>query len=240
MFLQSALRAIYPPQCTACDESAEGAHGLCANCWQGTEFILGTVCDTCGAPLPGDDVAELAHCDDCLTTARPWSQGRAVFVYKGTGRTLVLRLKHGDRSDLIPTLAQWMIRSVTPILPENLLLVPVPLHWSRLVQRRYNQAALLSESMARSLVADSAPDALLRSKRTKPLDGHSKADRFAALDGAILVNPRSRDELVGRSVVLVDDVMTSGATLAACSDALLGAGAGRVIVATLARVVKDA
>ena len=240
MFLQSVLRAIYPPQCTACDESAEGSHGLCASCWQQTEFIMGTVCDICGAPLPGEDAQELAHCDDCLTTARPWSRGRSVFVYNATGRALVLRLKHGDRSDLVPTLAQWLARGVEPILPKDPFFVPVPLHWTRLVHGRYNQSALLSQAVARLVEADSAPEALLRQKRTSSLDGHSKSDRFAALDNAIIANPKHKDTIVGRSTVLVDDVMTSGATLAACSDALLSAGAQDVCIVTLARVVKDA
>ncbi len=240
MFLQSAVRAIYPLQCTACDEPSEGLHGLCSACWQETEFIIGTVCDTCGAPLPGDNASELAHCDECLTTARPWSRGRSVFVYKGTGRSLVLRLKHGDRSDLIPTLAQWVARSVQPILPKDPLFVPVPLHWTRLLRRRYNQAALISQAVARLVEGDSAPEALMRQKRTKSLDGHLKSERFAALDGAIFANPRQKEAIAGRSVVLVDDVMTSGATLAACCDALFIAGAQDVCVVTLARVVKDA
>ncbi len=240
MLLQSAVRAIYPNQCTSCDEPTDAEHGLCASCWSETQFISGTICDTCGVPLPGTDTTEIAQCDDCLKTARPWTRGRSVFVYAGVGRSLVLRLKHSDRTDLIPTASRWLAESVRPILPEAAVFVPVPLHWFRFLRRRYNQAALLSHGAARYLGQESCVDALLRKSATRPLDGHSKADRFAALDGAIIVNPKQANRLKDKFVVLVDDVMTSGATLGASADACLNAGAQEVCVATLARVTKDA
>ena len=240
MLLQSGLRMIYPTQCTACGDGTDADHGLCAKCWSDTQFVTGTICDTCGAPLPGSDPSEIAHCDDCMKTARPWSKGRAVFVYSGVGRSLVLRLKHSDRTDIAPTAGLWLANVIRPLIKDDTVLVPVPLHWTRLIKRRYNQASLLADQAASQLGLDRCPDALLRVRATKPLDGHSSVERFEALEEVIKPNPKRAHVIESRPVILIDDVMTSGATLAACTKACFDAGAQEVCVATLARVVKDA
>ena len=100
--MQSVLRAIDPSQCVSCRALTGSDFGLCGPCWRETAFIGGLVCDTCGTPLPGQEQADVVHFDDCMVIARPWTQGRAVFVYKGNGRKIVLQLKHGDRIDLAP------------------------------------------------------------------------------------------------------------------------------------------
>lgn len=239
MRLQSVIRAIYPLACVSCDAPVEGAQGLCPACWSQTEFISGLACDTCGAPLPGQDDGTVAQCDDCLTIARPWAHGRAVLGYSGVGRRLVLALKHGDRTDLIPTLAGWMARKAASVAPKGCLIVPVPLHWSRLLRRRYNQAGLLAQGVGKALHREVCVDALLRQRRTAALDGHSRDQRFASIAGSITANPKRVALLGGRQVLLVDDVMTSGATLAAATEALQAAGAAEVSILTLARVVKS-
>jgi predicted amidophosphoribosyltransferase len=238
--MQSVIRAIYPAQCVACDAQTESEYGLCGACWRETQFIGGVICDSCGTPLPGDDADELVQCDDCMKIARPWDHGRAALVYSGIGRRLVLGLKHGDRTDLARPAALWMARVTRPLLHEDTVLVPVPLHWMRRVKRRYNQAALLALALGRVLELPTCADALLRPKKTKPLEGHSRDARFAALSRAITANPKRAKAIAGKSVLLVDDVMTSGATLAAASEAALAAGAKNVSIVTLARVVKDA
>jgi len=240
MRLQSVIRAIYPPQCVACDAQTEDDFGLCAACWRETQFIGGLVCDTCGTPLPGEDHGEVVQCDDCMTIARPWSRGRAVLVYAGVGRRLVLGLKHGDRTDLARPLAQWMAQKIANWAGLDTVCVPVPLHWARIVKRRYNQSALLGQEIAKALDVPVCVDALLRPKKTKALEGHSREARFAELSGAILANPKRMQALAGKHVILVDDVMTSGATLAASAEAAKAAGATDVSIVTLARVVKDA
>jgi predicted amidophosphoribosyltransferase len=240
MRLQSVIQAIYPPQCVACDALTEADFGLCGACWSQTAFIGGLVCDSCGTPLPGDDDGTRVQCDDCMTIARPWDQGRAVFAYSGVGRRLVLGLKHGDRTDLVPAVARWVARKTTEIALLDPVLVPVPLHWTRLVKRRYNQSALLARAVGKIMDQPVCVDALLRPKRTKLLDGHTRDARFATLADAITANPRRAGQIAGRNVLLVDDVMTSGATLAASTEALCIAGAANVSIVTLARAVKDA
>jgi predicted amidophosphoribosyltransferase len=239
MRLQSVIQAIYPPQCVACDALTEADYGLCAACWSQTAFIGGLVCDSCGTPLPGDDDGARVQCDDCITIARPWDQGRAVFAYSGVGRRLVLGLKHGDRTDLVPAVAQWMARKTAQMPLLDPVLVPVPLHWTRLVKRRYNQSALLALAVGKIVGQPVCVDALLRPKRTKLLDGHTRDARFATLADAIAANPKRSGQIAGRNALLVDDVMTSGATLAASAEALRAAGAANVSIVTLARVVKD-
>ena len=239
MRLQSVIQAIYPPQCVACDALTDADFGLCGSCWSQTAFIGGLICDSCGTPLLGDDDGARVQCDDCMTIARPWDQGRAVFAYSGVGRRLVLGLKHGDRTDLVPAVGRWIAQKTTEMRLLDPVLVPVPLHWTRLLKRRYNQSALLALAVGKVLDQPVFVDALLRPKRTKPLDGHSRDARFAALSDAITANPKQRDQIVGRNVLLIDDVMTSGATLAASAEALRVAGVAKVSIVTLARVVKD-
>ena len=236
--MQGALNLLYPHQCLTCDEIVDSAHGLCGACWGETPFVDGLVCSDCGAPLPGEDDADV-RCDDCLRTARPWAEGRTAMLYSGNGRRLVLRLKHGDRPELAHPAAGWMRRAAGGMLGSEALIVPVPAHWRRLLQRRYNQAALLAQALARESGLRSVPDALVRLRRTKVQDGMSVPARFENLSGAIRPHPRRGSVLEGRRVVLVDDVMTSGATLAAATEACRRAGASRVSVLTLARVVKD-
>ena len=238
--LQSALRLAYPPRCLTCDDVVSTDFGLCADCWRDTAFIGGLVCDLCGTPLPGEDLGGAEHCDDCRTIARPWVRGRAAILYKSKGRDLVLALKHGDRLDLARPAAAWMARAARPLVADNPLVVPVPLHWLRLVTRRYNQSAELARRISRALSLDCCPDALRRIRGTGTQDGRSRDGRFANLDGALRVAPSRAGRVRGRAVLVVDDVMTSGATFAAATEACLAAGATQVSVLALARVTKDA
>lgn len=239
MGLQGALQMLYPPQCISCQAPVQSDFGLCADCWRETPFISGLVCDQCGAPLPGEDAGDRVLCDDCMTIARPWDRGRAALMYRDNGRRLVLALKHGDRMDLARPASAWMLKAARPILAPKMLAVPVPLHWTRLFWRRFNQAALLSRNIAKAADLDHCPDALVRTRTTGSQDGKTRDARFANLVGAFRV-PRSREtQIDGRDILLVDDVMTSGATFAAATEALFAAGARSVSVVGLARVAKD-
>ena len=238
--MQAALHMIYPPQCIACDALVTSDFGLCGDCWRDTPFINGMVCDTCGTPLPGQDETEVAQCDACMTVARPWSQGRAAMVYKDRARTMVLQLKHSDRIDLARPCGAWLARTAAPILRPGMLVAPVPLHWFRLFRRRYNQAALLSAEVARIAGLDHMPDLLRRTRGTGSQEGRGRDDRFANLIDAMSLHPRRAELAVGRHILLVDDVMTSGATLSAAAEACLAGGAAAISVLCLTRVAKDA
>ena len=236
--MQRALSLIYPDQCLVCDTLVETSGGLCAACWRQTPFINGLVCDTCGVSLPGQADGQSTYCDDCLAVDRPWETGRAAISYRDVGRKIVLALKHGDRVDLVPSAAGWIEQAAKPILTPDTLLVPVPSHWTRLVKRRYNQAAELSRALAKRTGLDHCPDALIRTRRTAKQDGMSVDERYANLHNAITANHKRISRLDGRSVCLIDDVMTSGATLSIATGAVLDAGATQVCILVLARVEK--
>jgi len=238
MGMQDLLRLIYPPQCITCDTQVANEFGLCPACWRETPFIVGLVCELCGLPLPGDMSEGVVLCDECLHVPRPWHQGRAVMMYSMNGRNLVLALKHGDRLDLARPAGPWLMRAARPMLTEGMLIAPVPLHRWRLVRRRYNQAAVLSQALARAVKLDHCPDLLQRIRATPSQDGRGRDGRFSNLSGALRVHPQRAARLVGRHVLIVDDVMTSGATFAACTEACLAAGAEAVSVLAMARVAK--
>ncbi|WP_058242510.1 ComF family protein [Thalassovita autumnalis] len=236
--IQTALRVIYPPRCLGCGGMVESEAGLCPTCWREVQFIGGLVCDQCGVPLPGEsDQAE--RCDDCLRVERPWQRGRAALLYEGQGRQLVMALKHGDRQDIVPIAARWMAQVAVPVLLPETLITPVPLHWTRMLKRRFNQAALLAEALAHYTGHAYCPDLVQRLRATQSTKGQGREARFAEMQGAFRIHPRRRHRLIGRPVCLVDDVMTSGATLAAVSEACLAAGASHLSVLLLARAQKS-
>jgi predicted amidophosphoribosyltransferase len=239
--VQTALRLLYPARCVICGDMVESDFSLCGACWRETPLIGGLVCDFCGLPLQGaaSDQADRPACDECLHAVRPWRQGRSALLYQGNGRKLVLMLKHGDRTDVLRPAVHCLARAARPMLCDDTLIAPVPLHWQRFLRRRFNQSALLARGIAQALGADCVPDLLLRPRKTAPLDGISRAARFERMAGAIVPNPDQMGRMAGRSVLLVDDVMTSGATLLAATEACFAAQARDVCVVTLARVAKD-
>ena len=236
--LQMAVRLVYPPRCISCGAMVEEDFGLCGPCWRDTPFITGLVCDLCGVPLPGEDDGTVVHCDACLATARPWSQGRAAMRYEGNGRRLVLALKHGDRHDVAHPAGRWLARAAAPMRTDGMIIAPVPLHWTRFLARRFNQSALLAHALARETGMPVIPDLLLRPRRTQSLNGLDHGARHATLDAAIAVNPRHAKRIEGARILLVDDVMTSGATFSAATQTCLHGGAGDVCVLALARAAR--
>ncbi|MDO5658495.1 MAG: ComF family protein [Paracoccus sp. (in: a-proteobacteria)] len=239
--MKAAIRLVYPPQCLSCGDTVGDEGALCPACWPKCAFLNGLVCDCCGAGLPDGGDMDAAGgkplCDACLRVRRPWARGRAAVAYRDIGRSLPLALKHGGRADLGPALGLWVARAAAPLILPDMVVAPVPIHPRRLLKRGYNQAALLSSVVVREYGLAHAPAALRRIRHTPMQDHRRAAERIANLDGAIALSPRA--DLAGRPVLLVDDVMTSGATLAACTQAIRAAGAGPVHVAILARADKQ-
>lgn len=171
-----------------------------------------------------------------MSDPKPWIQGRAALLYQDRARSLVLGLKHGDRSEIARPAALWMMQAARDMLSDDMLVAPVPLHRFRLLKRRYNQSALLSDALAREKSLDHCPDLLMRIRSTVSQDGKSATERAENIEGAITVHPKRASRIKGRKILLVDDVITSGATLSVSTRACLDAGADQVFVLALARV----
>ncbi|MCK6418866.1 MAG: ComF family protein [Alphaproteobacteria bacterium] len=177
-------------------------------------------------------------CLDCLKQKPPYSSARAVLRYNDGARDIILGFKHGDKTHAVETFLPWLQRSGADMLRQAELIVPVPLHPWRLLSRRYNQAALLAKALAKRSEKIYAPD-LLRRVRHTPSQGHLKRkQRLRNVRSAFAVHPRWQSRLQGARIVLIDDVLTTGATVRECAKILMKAGAARVDVLTLARVVK--
>ncbi|WP_380056018.1 double zinc ribbon domain-containing protein [Falsihalocynthiibacter sp. SS001] len=237
--MQSALRLIYPTQCITCGDRVDASGALCGACWRDTPFISGTVCDCCGAPLLGEDDAQDVRCDACRKYPPVWGRGRAAFLYEDNARNIVLGFKHGDRQEYAIPAGRWMARAAEELVEDDTIVAPVPLHWSRFLKRRYNQSALLSAQVAKVLGLEHCPDLLRRVRKTRSLDGLGPQQRSATVSGAIAVHPKRRHLLEDRPVLLVDDVLTTGATLNSAAEACFSSRACDVNVITLARVAHD-
>ena len=227
-----------PPSCLACDAPVGVAGTLCPACWTRVSFITRPYCECCGLPFEIETAAG-AICGACAGLPPVYDRARAAFLYQGVGRELVLAFKMADRSWLAPRLADWLHRAAAPLLPDADLVVPVPLHRWRLLARRFNQSAILAALVARRADAVLAPDLLVRTRRTAPQTRLSGGERRRNVRGAFSVRRGREDIVAGRRVLLVDDVLTSGATASACARALRAARAASIDVVTLARAVRD-
>jgi ComF family protein len=229
--LRGTLDLIFPPQ--SLDGGAAMAGGLSAQAWSRIQFLDGPVCDGCGVPFEYDIGS---RCAACLAKPRAFDAARAACLYDETSREPILKLKHADRTDLAPLFARWLSRAARELLAEADAIAPVPLHPSRLLSRRFNQAAEIARPLSRLSGVPYLPDALVRCRDTATQGGKSGPGRKRNVAGAFEVPPARARQVAGKRILLVDDVLTTGATAEGCARALKSAGAVRVDVAVVARV----
>jgi len=232
--LRTALDLALPPLCPSCRVPVEG-RGLCPSCWSKLSFITRPYCERLGIPFaydPGPGILSM----EAIADPPSYNRARATVRFDGISRALVHSLKYGDRLDLAPMMGRWMGRAGREILAEADALVPVPLHWRRQWARRFNQSAMLATAVSAESGVPIAGGVLKRVKATAQQVGLSRSERASNVQGAFKVPEESKGAVVGRRLVLVDDVLTSGATVDGCARALNRAGAANVDVLIFARV----
>lgn len=235
---ERALDILYPPVCIACRRATESHFGLCPDCWTKMRFIEKPFCERLGSPFDVDLGQPGLLSPEAIANPPVFSRARSVVRFDdGPARLIVHRLKYYDRLEIARPVGRWMARAGAEILDDADLLAPVPMHRLRLLGRKHNQAALLAQAISRATGVPAEMRALERVKATPPQVGLSRAQRATNLQGAFRAGEAGRLAVLDRKIVLVDDVMTSGATANAAARVLLRAGARRVDVLTFARVV---
>ena len=226
---------ILPPRCLSCSAVVDEPDALCGRCWAAITFFAPPWCAACGLPFPYP-IGEGALCAACTRERASWDRARAVLRYDKNSRRLVLGLKHGDRTHLAAALGRWMRHAGGEVLDEADLVLPVPLHWTRLFARRYNQSALLAQAIRAEGGPPVAADWLVRRRRTPSQGPLGPAARARNVEGAFAL--RRGRSVKGKRVVIIDDVLTTGATVEECARVLRRAGARFIGVLTLARALR--
>jgi len=222
----------------SCGGDLGTAHGLCADCWQCISFLSAPACWRCGLPFAYDAGPD-ALCPSCIAVASHVDRLRSVFAYDDKSRGLILAFKHGDRLHGLPAFASWLARAGADLIDDKTVIVPVPLHWTRLFARRYNQSALLSQALGRYLRKNNdlsisiEPRLLIRAKRTRSQGELGRMSRHENVHGAFRLAETRK--VNGAHILLIDDVLTTGATVEECARILKRGGAAKVDVLTLAR-----
>jgi ComF family protein len=230
-----ALNIALPALCISCREPVDG-DGVCAECWARLSFIAPPYCPRLGIPFvydPGPDMLSM----EAIANPPAYARARAAVRYDDVARTLVHALKYQDRTDLAPAMGRWMARAGRELLDDADVLIPVPLHWRRAWRRRFNQSGALARVIEQQSGVKLAAEALRRIRPTEQQIGLSRTQRASNVQGAFKVASDRQALIAGRRVVLIDDVLTSGATADACARALLRAKAASVDVLVFARVV---
>lgn len=233
----AAIRSILPPRCPVTGEVTLAPGAVSPSVWQKLDFIEQPFCSRCGVrfdvPVEHDTL-----CPRCVVEPPIYDRARSALAYDDTSRAMILSFKHGDRTVLVQTFLPWLLRAGEGMQNDAHMIVPVPLHWRRLVARRYNQAGLLAQALARAWQKPYRPDVLIRKKAIPSQGRMTRAQRFDNVRGAFDVPVSRAADIAGRTIVLIDDVMTTGATVEESARVLKQAGAGRVDILTLARVIR--
>ncbi|MBL9028994.1 MAG: ComF family protein [Caedimonas sp.] len=237
--MKRLLDFILPPQCASCGTKISQTPGLCPPCWEKLHFISEPQCVRCGYPFEIQEAeAHEMLCIACAQAFPPYHQLRAVCRYDEASKPLLMRFKHGDATHLASLFVQWLAQSGQHLVQESDVLLPVPLHWRRLMKRGYNQAGLLAQGLSRKYGKTFLPDVLRRKRHTSSQGTKSVAQRAANVSGVFEI-PLSKQKLIeGKTILLIDDVYASGATIRECVKVLKHHQAHRVDVLTIARVVR--
>ena len=227
---------IVPPACLACRRHLATDNTLCATCWTATTFIRPPLCDRLGLPMPFDTGGTIISAG-AIANPPDYDRARAVAHYSGTMRDLIVQMKYADRHDLRTLFGHWLAIAAAPLLSDgDDIIIPVPMHRTRLLWRRFNQAALLAGELARKTERPHEPGLLIRQRATRSQVGLTEAQRRTNLRGVFAVRPNNRPKIKGRNILLVDDVITTGTTVNACARVLKRHGAAQVNVVALAVV----
>jgi ComF family protein len=236
--LRLAVDVIYPPRCPSCQAYVTAAGNFCTECFQKLRMIEAPMCACCGIPFV-IAVEENTRCPECLDVPPAFDMARAAMVYDAVSAPLVSALKFHDQWAYLARYVALMLRAGKPVLEGADLLVPVPLHWRRLLRRKFNQSALLAYGLAGETGIVCTPELLQRTVYTKPQMRMTRQERLKNVKHAFAVPEAAEKMLRNKMVVLVDDVVTTGATANACATALKRAGAKEVRVLALARTMKE-
>jgi ComF family protein len=233
-FFSSCIDLLFPPRCTYCKTAVPQPHHLCHLCWQEFLFISSPLCTICGVPFETDQGVHPV-CGKCLMSPPPYRLARSALTYNPASRKLIAGFKYYDKTAYQHLLGRFISYAGRDILSQVHYIVPVPLHNKRLFKRRYNQSALLALTLSRSSGIPATLDLLLRTKATRPQAELKRAERLENVKHAFRLNPIYKAQIRHKHLVLIDDVITTGATIHACSLALLKGGAKQVDVLTIAR-----
>lgn len=239
-YFDRLIDAILPPRCAFTGNLVDSQGMIAPEAWAGLHFISFPYCYSCGAPFEFAPVAGAEmKCAGCLTDPPEFSMARTALAYDDASRGFILGFKHGDQTHCVVTMVPWLKAAGADLWGRADIIVPVPLHRWRLLRRRYNQAALMGGMMSKAMDKPMIADVLLRTRAT-PSQGHMKpGERKKNVSKAFAVHPGRAEKIAGKTIVLIDDVYTTGSTVRECAKVLLAAGAKEVFVLTLARVIKS-
>lgn len=243
-FLEWGVNLVLPPRCPINGNIVDSVGAISPEAWKNLTFVSDPHCRCCGIPFAveshlNSDFASDFLCGQCIAIPRHFDKAKSLFVYDEGCRKMILAFKHGDALHLHTTLAPLLANLGKDFINPDSILVPIPLHWRRLVGRRYNQSAILAQAMSRISGLPYWADLLMRVRHTPPQGHKSAKDRQQNVAGAFEINFNHKDKIKDKHIVLIDDVFTTGATLDECSKVLKSSGVASVNILTVARVVKD-
>lgn len=226
---------LFPPQCPYCDALIQRSQIMCDTCFHKIHFITGPICARCGWPLPITAVEsdEKMLCAKCLKKRKKYDKARAVFFYDTFSRFAILKFKNADRTDLRRFFVHYMLQAGQDLFEKTDIVLPVPMYWTRKAKRKYNQAAILAEEIARKIHKPYATNILVKVRNTHSQENKSGLERIKNVRNAFDV--KHKEQIFGKIILLIDDVLTTGSTAQACAKALKKNGAKAVYVLTIAR-----